>query len=293
MALKIMSLNIQHGGILDPAGNPDDRWPDLAKIINRQRPDILLLQELMDWDRHLYAQLYRAQADLAMMAAGLTWGRAGGGGGTFYRPDTVTQVGWADKFSRELYAGLGVALFAVPGLPERLTVVNTHLTTVGPEAAVPEAMRAADRVVRYSPYGVLAGDINVHPLCDGGQAPDPSTVKPLDYAARWTADGEPDRRVATGLYRAGLVDVADYIARRTGNQAHYAATGHGGIRVDQAHVTRALVPMLVGYERIDTGDASDHDGFVVTVDPAAAGRADAPVTPAEEEAREAEVRAAM
>ncbi|WP_169775382.1 endonuclease/exonuclease/phosphatase family protein [Streptomonospora alba] len=264
-------MNLQHGGIQTGDGRPDDRWPELAATINAASPDILCLQECHGWTDHLHHQVYRAERDLDMRLAGLVGGRAVGGNAVFYRPGAVAQCGWAEAYARELYTGLGVALFAVEGVPERLAVVSTHLSTTTAEQQVEEAMRVADRVTRYGGYGVMIGDINAHPLLDGGRFPDPAGIKPLDRTCRYDEADQPDRRVARRLHRAGLTDAAAHLAARTHNTDHYAPTGTGKIRVDRALLTLPLVPLLSGYTRIST--ASDHDAIAITLDRPDAGPA--------------------
>ncbi|MUL41575.1 endonuclease/exonuclease/phosphatase family protein [Streptomonospora sp. PA3] len=263
-ALTIMSQNLKHGGIGDGEGNPEDRWPRLAETITAVRPDILCLQECHGWSDHLHHQTYRAEKDLGMRLAGLAPGRCGGGNAVFYRPSPhLAQCGWADAYAQELYTGLGIALFHVAGLPARLAVASTHLTTTSAEAALDEAMRVEDRVCRYGGYGVMIGDINAHPLHDGGRAPDPATIKQRDRACRYDENEQPDRRVARRLHRAGLVDAADHLATRSHNYDLYAPTGQGRIRVDQAWLSPPLASLLTGYERIPT--ASDHDAITITL----------------------------
>ncbi|MFD0772307.1 endonuclease/exonuclease/phosphatase family protein [Streptomonospora algeriensis] len=262
--IRIASQNLQHGGIQTGDGRPDDRWPTIAADLRTVQPDIVCLQECHGWSDHLRAQVYRAEQDLGMRLAGLVRGRAVGGNAVFYRPDTMAQCGWADAYAQETYTGLGIALFDVDGWSQRLAVASTHLTTTSAEAATDEAMRVADRITRYSAYGVMIGDINTHPLRDGGRAPDPATAKPLDRAARWDGDDQPDRRVAHRLHRAGLVDAADHLAQKSGDSRLYAPTGRGGIRVDQALVTSPLAAKLTTYERVAT--ASDHTGIVIGID---------------------------
>ncbi|MBV2364137.1 endonuclease/exonuclease/phosphatase family protein [Streptomonospora nanhaiensis] len=272
--LKVMSVNLQHGGVQAPTGRPQHRWPRIAADIGAAAPDILVLQECHGWRDHLHEQLYRALNDLDMRVAGrLVHGRAPFGGNLMlyrHQPGVLEQVGWSDAYEREHYNGLGIALLHVAGLPERLAVAGVHLTTVTPEAAATEAVWAADRVLRYSDHAVVIGDLNSHPAHgdDGGTAPDPRDItKDLDRTCRWHADGSPNRTVAERLVGSGLYDAAAHLARRTGLTTHYAATGRGGVRVDRAHLSRLLLDRLLDYHRIPT--ASDHHAIAITLDLAA------------------------
>lgn len=79
---------------------------------------------------------------------------------------------------------------------------------------------------------------------------------------RWTSN----LLVGQVLRNAGMVDVAAYLADQRDEPALRAPTGvHGGVRVDQAHVTAALVPAISDYQRIDPAGHSDHYGIVCTL----------------------------
>lgn len=110
---------------------------------------------------------------------------------------------------------------------------------------------------------MIAGDINHPPL--GDPEPDWTTIQPYNRMARClprTSPDEPWRAntiVGQVLYSGGFTDVAAHISDTTNDPALREPTGkHGGLRVDQIHVTPALRPAIAGAFRRDTTALTDH-----------------------------------
>ncbi|MEU7088087.1 hypothetical protein [Streptomyces achromogenes] len=66
MEIVVMAQDLGRGGWQTPAGEPQDRWPQIAATIQEVRPDLLLLQEAEGWAANGHARLIRAKQDLGM-----------------------------------------------------------------------------------------------------------------------------------------------------------------------------------------------------------------------------------
>jgi hypothetical protein len=115
----------------------------------------------------------------------------------------------------------------------------------------------------------VVGDINHYPL--GDPEPDWERVQPYNRASRClprAGAGDPWRAnpiVGQVLREGGLLDVAGHLADQRGEPALRAPTGrHGGMRVDQAHVTSALRDAIQDYWRVD--GPADHWGIACVLD---------------------------
>ena len=272
MLLTIMAQNLGHGGLQDGDGNPEDRWPDLAKRINEATPavDILLLCEANNWGKYGHKQLVRARRDLGLEALPLSPSNSGYGTAVLYRSETVGPwVRWNTDFSHETLHGFGVASFDI-GLPKPLSVVPAHLDPHDASKAAQEANLIATRGYRYGPYAVIGGDINYPPL----RGPEPlyGKMKPYNLAARTelpSSDDEPLRPIRTVtrlLAKNGYVDAALRLYDQTGDETLLERTAKDD-RLDQFWVSSPLASALVSYQRLtEPAGASDHDGVVVQID---------------------------
>ncbi|MEU5435454.1 hypothetical protein AB0G73_19035 [Streptomyces sp. NPDC020719] len=126
------------------------------------------------------------------------------------------------------------------------------------------------RVYRHGGIGLIGGDINHLPLSD--PEPDWDHVPPYNRTARCLRrqhHDEPWRgnRIVGEVFRdADLTDAAAIQAVLHRDPALLAPTEKAGrIRVDQAHLTPALLPALDSYRRIDPGEHSDHHGIAFTL----------------------------
>ncbi|MFI0406559.1 hypothetical protein [Actinomadura sp. 3N508] len=279
MQLTVMSLNFKYAGRTDSDGRPDPRWPDQVDIIRKVDPHILLGQEAHGWeaDPRLQAD---AEHDLGMRAH-VAPSKSGAHTVVMHRPDVLRWRHWETKYARESRHGFGVAVFDViadPKMKVPLTVISAHLHPSSAQKAATEAQVLIERLYRYGGMGLLGGDIN-H-LGPADTDPDWSTVPPYNRSSRCYRRAVPDGPwlgnplVALTLADGDLYDVAELIADREGDEAAdkelLAPTGHnGGVRTDQFWVTDNMADAVLGYQRIPTGKASDHDAIVATIDTAA------------------------
>ncbi|TMR07823.1 hypothetical protein ETD86_50360 [Nonomuraea turkmeniaca] len=264
--LTIISQNAAYGA--DTQG----RWPDLVQVIRNQHADVILLQEV-DWlaDPKVAAQ---AATDLGMqivvapsrnLPTAVAW-----------RPEALELIATETKYSRELHHGYCAPRFRPAGLQVDmpLVVISAHLIPYSAQAAAQEAQMLIARLYRYGGLGLLGGDINHCPvLLDGQPEPDWQAVQPYNRSSRChrrTTLDEPwrgDQIVGQTLRDGDLIDVAAHVAAEKGDVGLLAPTGrHGGVRVDQLHVSAALTPAITDYWRIDPGTASDHYGVGTRLD---------------------------
>jgi endonuclease/exonuclease/phosphatase family metal-dependent hydrolase len=265
--LKIMTLNLQYGGLTDAAGNPEDRWPGLAEIVRNQAPDVLALQEATGrWAEPGERQLALAENDLGMRGR-LGASPSGSHTAIFWRPD-LTWRAFDDRYAGQVHHGYAAIVLQVPDTDVPVTVISAHLSPWSAQAAACEAQLLTGRAYRYGGYGIIAGDIN-H-LAVGDPEPDWSgPLPPPNLASRTllrpdgTVTG--NRCVGEVLARGQMTDAAAWRAELTGDQSLRAPTG-ANLRVDQVHLTPPLVPALTGCQRIETKDLSDHAAVTVTLD---------------------------
>lgn len=69
------------------------------------------------------------------------------------------------------------------------------------------------------------------------------------------------------LRAGGMTDVAAHLTEARSDPSLRRHTGAGLVRVDQVHVTPALLPAVTDYRLVDPRDARDHGGMVVTLNP--------------------------
>lgn len=127
---------------------------------------------------------------------------------------------------------------------------------------------ARDHQESANPSDSILGDINHCPLSD----PEPpwERIPPYNRSSRTLPgpDGTPRANTIVGevLRAGGMTDVAAYLAEARGDASLLRPTGAGLVRVDQVHVTPALLPAVADYWLVDTQGASDHWGMTVILD---------------------------
>jgi endonuclease/exonuclease/phosphatase family metal-dependent hydrolase len=269
--LLVVVQNLGRGGLKSGAGVPEDRWPQLAeRLTSVGQPDIALLQEAGDgWATDSHQQLVRAEGDLDMDALPLPPSRSGLGPAMLYRRETMgRRIGWNTDFARdEMHHGMGVAAWNV-GLPAPLAAASIHLTPYAAGKAVDEADFAASRAYKFGPYAIVGGDVNFS--AQAGPEPNYAEMRPYNRGSRLElTDPEnpqpdsPDRRIAWTLAQNGLVDVAWYLYKESGDERLLRHTGTDD-RIDQVWVSAPLAPAIVDYQLLDTpAAASDHHGLAV------------------------------
>ncbi|PSK96220.1 hypothetical protein CLV63_112102 [Murinocardiopsis flavida] len=267
MLLRVLSQNLAYGGTADSEGRPDGRWDPLMAAIAAHAPHVLCAQELARWEDHSHQRLAAAEHALGLrVLGGITPSRSANPTAVMYRPGPLRWTQWETRYARELHHGLGVGVLEVDKMALPLTVISAHLTPYSANQAAIEAQIVAARAWRYQGAGIVAGDINHFPLDD--QAPASESIPRYNRSSRWTRDASgdwvPNRIVGEKLHAGGLTDAALHLSRHRGDPDLLAPTA-GKVRVDQAHLTPALLPALVDYTVLDHGH-SDHAGILITLD---------------------------
>ncbi|MGH3238800.1 MAG: hypothetical protein ACRDNL_00370 [Spirillospora sp.] len=275
MLFTVMALNFQYGGRRDADGRPDDRWPDLVGIVSKEKPDLLLGQEAHGWGG--FPRLQAAAEDALGMRAHVAPSPSGAHTVVMHRTDTLQWRRWETRYARETLNGFGVGvldLIADPKVKVPLTAIPVHLNPYSVQRAATEAQLLIGRLYRYGGMGLMGGDIN-HPA-PGDPEPDWDSVPPYNRSSRCHRRSHPDEPwrgntlVGQTLRDADLVDAAAHMAAHTEDTGLLAPTArHGGIRTDQIWVTDNMTDAVADYRRIPTGQASDHDAILVTIDTAA------------------------
>jgi endonuclease/exonuclease/phosphatase family metal-dependent hydrolase len=260
MVLTVMSLNIQTGG--------GDRWPGLVELIRDVGPDVLALQECRGWLDEDASRLADAERDLGMR--GLVAPSRSGFHTALMVGGAARWSGWEVTYAGELLHGFGAARLAVEGLAQPLVTISTHLTPYSASAAAQEAQILIARAYRHGGYGMIIGDVNHCPL--GDPEPPWGQIPAYNRSSRTLTgpDGRPRSNTIVGevLHTGGLVDVAAHLAETRGEPALRRHTGAGLVRVDQVHVTPAVLPGVLDYRTVDPHGLSDHWGLVCTLDTA-------------------------
>lgn len=255
MRLRIVSQNVEHGAAAQ------NRWPGMVAAITELRPQLVMLQEV-DWLTNGPA-VRAAEWDLGLrlivakslhMPTAIAWD-----------PDRLSLREHHIDTQHNTWHGFCLATFDVTGtdLPVPLVAISAHLTPYSAAAAAIEAQIIGSRAYRYDGLGVIAGDINHPPL--GDPEPDWTLIQPYNRMARCLPIASPDEPwrantiVGQTLYSGGFTDVAAHMADRNHDPTLREPTGkHGGLRVDQIHVTPALRPAIAGAFRRDTTAFTDH-----------------------------------
>ncbi|MER6500183.1 endonuclease/exonuclease/phosphatase family protein [Streptomyces sp. NPDC001455] len=271
--LTIVVQNLGHGGLRNGAGDPENRWPRLAeRILSVGEPDLVLVQEAVEWSAYGHRQLGIAMRDLDLDAVPIPPSSSGYVPTLLYRRETVGRwTHWNTDFAQETLHGFGVAVFDV-GLPAPLAVVSAHLNPFVADKARDEAKLLATRALRYGPYGIVAGDLNYPPADPASPAPDYGAMLPYNRSARTRLPSEaggqlvPDRRVTETLAYTGFVDAAWKLCTERGDERLLRRTATDD-RIDQLWASAPLRETIVDYAVLDTPQgASDHHGLVVRLD---------------------------
>ncbi|MFI5491486.1 endonuclease/exonuclease/phosphatase family protein [Actinoplanes sp. NPDC051859] len=192
MAISLLTWNIRTGG-------GGGRLAAIVALLQRERPDLIALQELRDFQRHDGHRM-RDVADALGMVAHLAPSAFGQPVAVLVRPP-LTIVGRSAVRWRLHHAAAAVQVATEAG---PLTVVSTHLNPFRPYRRMREARWLAHRY--RGPLTVITGDLN---------ALDPHTahaerlaqLPPLFRRRHLGSDGSPDTRAIEALSAAGFVDV--------------------------------------------------------------------------------------
>lgn len=263
--MRVMTYNIKTGGVDRGRGS---RLDAIVAVVNRQRPDLLGLQELRGF-RPGGARL-RHFAEAVGMRPFLARSWFGQPVAVLVRPPG--RPGW----SRGLRWGLHHAAAAVVVHTDRgsLTVVATHLNPFFGQRRLREAGRLVARFARPGAMTLLMGDLNS--LDPHTPHEERLTRLPATYRRRHLhagAGGAPvvDTRTVARLAGAGFVDLWRAAGCAEPDTTAPTAQGGGaefsGMRLDYVLGT-APVAALVRDCRTVTGAESDYasDHYPVVAD---------------------------
>ncbi|MFF4607904.1 endonuclease/exonuclease/phosphatase family protein [Streptomyces sp. NPDC001339] len=263
--MTVMSQNVQYGA------DKDGRWDGIVEQIRSVAPQLVLLQEvdfLSDPDAAKAAENALALRLTVAPSRNLNTAVA-------WDPEHLQLVDVETKYSLELHHGYCAPQFIPLGLdrplPAPLVAISTHLTPYSAQVAAQEAQLLCARAYRYGGIALVGGDINHMPL--GDQEIDWSLVQPYNRTSRCHQRKSPNepwrgnRIVGETLRDGEFTDVAAHLADLREDPTLRAHTGkHGLLRVDQTHVTPALIPTITDYQRVDPGPNSDHYGLLASLD---------------------------
>jgi exodeoxyribonuclease-3 len=258
-----MTWNIKTGGV---DRRRHDRRDAILAVIDRERPDILALQELRGFDRADERRM-RDLAGAAAMTPVLARSVFGQPVAVLVRPSLTirahTAVSW------RLHHAAAVAV--VPTGSGPLTVVSTHLNPFSPERRRREASWLAARYGSKRRLVLLAGDLN---------SLDPGTDHAAELARLGApyrrrhlgADGLADTRAIAAFADGGFTDLWPLVGAGDGHTAPTTSGGgheFSGMRLDyvlagpRAAGTARRARVVRGDE---TEYASDHYPLLVDLD---------------------------
>lgn len=261
MSIRLMTWNIKTGGVDRGRG---DRLDAIVRVVGRQAPDVLALQELRDFDRDGHRRLRRL-ADAVGMTPYLACSTFGQPVGVLVRPPGVIGSGTAIRWRLHHAA----AVVAVPTDRGPFTVVSTHLNPFSPYRRMREARWLAARYASARRAVVIAGDLNaLDPWTDHAER---LARLPSLYRRRHLGpDGSADTRAVAAFDAAGFADL--WRVAGTGDGLTAPTTGGGGrefsgMRLDYVLGSPAVAAVASG-SRVVSGDESEYasDHYPVVVD---------------------------
>ncbi|MEV0901770.1 endonuclease/exonuclease/phosphatase family protein [Actinoplanes sp. NPDC049802] len=247
--MRVMTWNIKNGG--------GDRLPAIIKVIGRQRPDVLTLQELQGFHRYGGRKLKDLAATLDMTA--------------HLAPSALAQpvavlvreplwIARRTRISWRLHHAAAVAV--VPTEAGPLTVVSAHLNPFSPYRRMREARWLAARYATPDGLALIAGDMNG--LDPDGDHTAALAAQPSLYRRRHLdPDGRPDTRALAAFREEGFTDLALTVGDGDGRTVPtgYAGREFGAVRLDYLLASPPLAARArrVRVIRDDlTDQASDH-----------------------------------
>jgi exodeoxyribonuclease-3 len=263
MTLRLMTWNIKTGGVDRGRG---DRLDAIVRVVVRQAPDVLALQELRDFDRDGHRRMWEV-ADAVGMTPHLARSAFGQPVGVLVRPPGVTLS------TRAVRWRLHHAAAAVDVLTDRgpLTVVSTHLNPFSPYRRMREARWLAARYASATRAVVVAGDLNaLDPWTDHAERL--ARLPPLYRRRHLGPDGSADTRTVSAFDAAGFADL--WRVAGTGAGLTAPTTGGGGREFSGMRLDYMLgsppVAAVTRDCRVVRGDeseyASDHYAAVADLD---------------------------
>ncbi|MET0422317.1 MAG: endonuclease/exonuclease/phosphatase family protein [Actinoplanes sp.] len=245
-----MTWNIKTGG--------GDRLDAIARVIVREEPDVLCLQELRGFDRHGGARMRRL-ADGVGMAPYVARSIFGQPVAVLVRPPL--RLGRQHAVTWRLHHA--AAIVTVPTAAGELTVVSTHLNPFSPPKRYREAVWLAHRYRSADGLALVAGDLNG--LDPGTDHTETLAAQPAMFRRRHTdGEGVVDTRGLEAFGAAGFVDL--WKTAGTGTPLTVPTTRGGGREFSRMRLDYLLAsPALAEHAKnvwVVRGDetefASDH-----------------------------------
>jgi exodeoxyribonuclease-3 len=262
MTLRLMTWNIKTGGY-DRHG---DRLAAITAVVVRERPDVLALQELRNFDRNAGRRLH-ALAGAAGMVPHLARSLLGQPVAVLVSPK-LEIIRRAAVIWRLHHAAAAVTVRTGSG---PLTVVSVHLNPFSPPRRRREAVWLAARFGPGRGPVLVAGDLNgLDP--DTDHAETLARLPGIHHRRHVDAGGVVDTRAVAAFGKAGLVDL--WPVAGSGSGLTVPTTNGGGnefsrMRLDYVLAGPDVAERVRGIRVVrgaETEYASDHYPLVADLD---------------------------
>lgn len=257
--LRVMTYNIQFGGVDDDGTKVASRLPLIHEVVRRARPHVLAVQETNEFDLRDYRRLFAFERAVGMRSI-LVHSPHGFHGAMFLQPRLEpVSLRNDDPFGNRVLMGM---MLRTPGGME-LTIHNVHLDTYAPQQRLDGILRRLS-----GPPSLVLGDFNnLRP--DDPDAEHVWQVLLPPYQTRFSG-GAPlegaDGRVFKALEQAGHIDLFRHMHPADRGATVRAA---GGMRIDFIFATSDLAQRVTRCEVLDASpadEASDHFPVVAEFD---------------------------
>ncbi len=254
--MKLMTYNILDGGI--------EQTDLLIKIIRKQDPDILVLNEANTFEKNDNERLKYFSNRLNMPYYHL----ALCGDGDDYHVALFSKYKWQDIVEiKNLMRACIIAEFNTN--IGKLKVAGLHLTPYKEELRLPE-IRSIVNHFKDNDLNIVMGDMNSLSKNDNYKANfiDEFNDKQKE---KFTKDGQIKYEVIEIIKNSGFIDSAVYLNKNKDNTVPTLSNkdaAHATLRLDYIFVTKHLQDRLSGYEVIKNNDAdlaSDHYPVIVNL----------------------------
>jgi exodeoxyribonuclease-3 len=253
----MMTWNIKTGGVDRGRGS---RLPDIAEVIAAEKPDILTLQELRDFQRHDGRRMAELAGEVGMTAHLAPSGFGMPVAVLVRAPLRITRTA---SVTWRLHHAAAVAVVETGSGP--LTVISAHLNPFWPYRRMREARWLAARHVR-SERVVVAGDLNG--LDPAGDHTEALASQPELFRKRHLhRDGSVDTRAVAAFAMIDLWETAGGGDGRTVPTTQGGGREFGGMRLDYVLATPAVAKVAHDM-RVIRGGATEHasDHYPVRLD---------------------------
>lgn len=255
--MKVMSYNTLFGGF---DGNDGRRFDAQAKLVNKVKPDILLVQEAKGFTQNGMKQLFDIESSVGMRGFVAPAVHTGQNTGVFIKPP-IRPIS-VEIDSEHFHHAVIIVGLNVPGIAKPLTVISAHLCPFSPHVRLRETAYLINHADDNA-FTLIAGDFNSVSSYD----PDPVGLDklPSRFKMRYvTVDGKTDRSVLATFYQAGFTDIAYQLGKHTDPTvptAGFTGTEFVPFRSDYILATKSLAEQVTSYSVIKTSltdMASDH-----------------------------------